>query len=154
MISPRAFHRWRDLLFSTEQHCGALRKGNCYCVLGVACLAYEQDTGQTLEWTAEGAIRLNDCSYVFTLPPVVSEWLGIGDDHTISLRVSDLFTSPLLANYVKSNPLARSVFEITDSEFISITALNDHFCVPFPVLADFINVWLTVHNQPLTSDTF
>lgn len=122
--------KWLDALRSGdyEQGKSALRSGDQYCCLGVACEVYRKETGQG-EWQGRELAGGVTSIWAFRdgydesslLPSRVREWLGIK-------TVSANFNRPVLGN--GTDDPCYTCYTLTD--------LNDCGDYTFTDIADFI----------------
>lgn len=93
--------QWLTLLEVTPKCRGALRRGNCYCALGVLCTIYDKT-----KWTVD-----KDVDHVFmgnyaSLPTEVQRWAGLSDAQVQKvMEISDLSLDSFdeVIKYIKEN---------------------------------------------------
>lgn len=86
--------RWADALTNGQyaHGFGALRRGQCWCPLGVLVDLYHHETGDG-DWTTFGGFNLKDGGlYGATLPPKVRTWAEfIGEDNWWTPQLPERF---------------------------------------------------------------
>lgn len=111
MLNEYRIRKAIELLAELKQTEGALRKGDCYCFLGVLCETYRRVTGEGA-WLRDPYSKdlydfvVKGMRYGQDLPPVVQEWFGFEG------------TDPLLPD--------------GEGEYYQATELNDSYEVTFP----------------------
>ena len=103
--------KWIEALRSGEfeQGQGALRKGNQYCCLGVACELYRREHPDSVAWDLIG-LNMTFYGKHSTLPIRVRDWIGLRTIDGSYQRVSlinmndDGYTFEEIADVIESEP--------------------------------------------------